>query len=753
MQPSRHLFASLALATIFSAQISVQASAQTPGNAGPSHALQSAGVEITRSPQTGLVTWMSGSLEQPVARSLGQAGSQSVEQAAASFLSSQAASFGLRSGSAELAATRTSEDESGRAFVRFQQKYQDIPILGAELNVQLDGGRNVVSVNGKSVGDLNLSVKPDVSADDALKTAITATARARKAPEADLSGSTPALVILDPRVMGGPAAAPALVWRVDVKSNVDPEIFELVLVNAQNGRIAVQFSQINHAAPPANAKQWVCDAANTASKYPCTQANAVSSPGSSSVADVKNAFKFAENTYDFYAKRFGRNSLDNKGLRLVSTTRFRDPDNPGSDFANAFWSSDTRQMVYGKNYASALDVVGHELSHGFTNFTSNLFYYYQSGSINESLSDTFGELIQRSYDGTTKWLMGEKLPDGAIRSMKNPPLHNQPDKMTSTLWTEDPFGDDTGGVHTNSGVGNKATYLITDGATFNGKTVNGIGVDKALAIYYRVNTHILQSASDYADLGNALKQACKDLTGTNPKNNDGQQTAKITANDCKEVGKAVAATEMNKQPQYWPIPAEAAVCSGTQQPANKLFEKFEAANTANFKFQPSDGHWSVQDFYASSNKHAIWGSGSGQFDTNVSSTAAVAIPTKAFLRFAHYYNFLGDSAGGYGGGVVEYQVGGGAWKRVPPSMFLNNPYNATLKAGTGNVLAGQKAFSGFSGGWTSSRIDLSSLAGKQVKFRFRVATDFNGAFDRGWMLDDVRIYTCKASSSAVAAAE
>ncbi len=79
--------------------------------------------------------------------------------------------------------------------------------------------------------------------------------------------------------------------------------------------------------------------------------------------------------------------------------------------------------------------------------------------------------------------------------------------------------------------------------------------------------------------------------------------AKITAQDCTQVANAVAATEMNKQLQYWPIPAEAAVCSGTQQPVNKLFEKFEAANQANFKFRPSDGtHWFITSLYAASNR-------------------------------------------------------------------------------------------------------------------------------------------------------
>jgi hypothetical protein len=249
------------------------------------------------------------------------------------------------------------------------------------------------------------------------------------------------------------------------------------------------------------------------------------------------------------------------------------------------------------------------------------------------------------------------------------------------------------------------------------------------------------------DLGLGLKQVCKDLQGTTPNNKSGKPSSsgKITSSDCDEVGKAVAATEIadkNKEPQYWPIPAEAQVCTKGKTPSDKLFEDFEASDPTKFKFQPSDTtHWFLDDFYAASNFQAVGGGGDGQFDTNISSTKAAKVPPKAFLRFAHFHNLNTDSTGSLAGGVVEYKAGGGDWKRVTPDMFLENPYNVTLKSGTGNVLAGEKAFSGFSGGWTSSRIDLSSLAGKSVKFRFRLATDPNGAFD-SWIIDDVRVYTC-----------
>jgi hypothetical protein len=94
----------------------------------------------------------------------------------------------------------------------------------------------------------------------------------------------------------------------------------------------------------------------------------------------------------------------------------------------------------------------------------------------------------------------------------------------------------------------------------------------------------------------------------------------------------------------------------------------------------------------------------------------------------------------------------GPWKRVKPGMFTHNPYNATISNISGHPLAGDKAFSGFSGGWTSSRVDLSSLKGKKVKFRFRIGTD-SSANSNEWFLDDIRIYRCvRKTNKSVAAA-
>ena len=140
-------------------------------------------------------------------------------------------------------------------------------------------------------------------------------------------------------------------------------------------------------------------------------------------------------------------------------------------------------MFFGDGYASADDVVGHELTHGVTEHESNLVYMNESGAINESLSDVFGELIDQTNgagndSASVKWLMGEDLPIGAIRSMKNPKLYGDPDRYLSPLYYT---GEgDNGGVHFNSGVNNKLCYLLTDGGSFNGETITAMGVDMRL---------------------------------------------------------------------------------------------------------------------------------------------------------------------------------------------------------------------------------------------------------------------------------
>ena len=171
-------------------------------------------------------------------------------------------------------------------------------------------------------------------------------------------------------------------------------------------------------------------------------------------------------------------------------------------------------MYFGDGYAYADDVVAHELTHVVTDFESNLIYSYQSGAINESLSDMWGEFVDLTNGRGTdtpavRWLLGEDVPGGAIRNMASPPQFSNPDRMGSPYYYNG--SGDEGGVHINSGVTNKLCYLLTDGDTFNGQTVTGMGIEKTARLFYEMQCHLLGPSSDFYDFYMLMGQATTNL--------------------------------------------------------------------------------------------------------------------------------------------------------------------------------------------------------------------------------------------------
>src|SRR5262249_1374284 len=150
----------------------------------------------------------------------------------------------------------------------------------------------------------------------------------------------------------------------------------------------------------------------------------------------------------------------------------------------AFFDPSDRRMYFGAGKV-AEDVTAHELTHGVTAAESGLLYENASGAINESFSDVWGEFVQLENNpgpASIRWLIGEDLQAGGLRSMKNPPLFNHPDRLGSPLYrppvqVPDNSNDD-GWVHFNSGINNKLCYLLTDGDSFNGYTVTGMGISR-----------------------------------------------------------------------------------------------------------------------------------------------------------------------------------------------------------------------------------------------------------------------------------
>jgi bacillolysin len=700
------------------------------------------GVRVSEHRGSGLVRFIGTSAGRPIARPRGLSASAAPSTAARAFLGRHGDAFGIRDEARDLRVTKSVRGAAGRSTVRFQQLDDGVPVLGGEFVVSLDADRNVLSASGEALAG-DVATAPGIGAAAAREAAVRAVARGEAVSAFQLKAELPELAIYDAGLLGGPGPPrPSLVWRLEVTSRSATPIDRLVLVDAQRGTVALTIDQIEHLK-----NRSICDANNANAQVPCTSpvATEADPPGAGDNADVSPAFEFSGDTYDFFAG-FGRDSLDDNGLPLKSTVRYCDP-SQACPYQNAFWNGE--QMVYGQGFAAADDVVGHELTHGVTDFSAHLYYYYQSGAINESLSDVFGEFIDQTNGAGTdtaavKWKVGEDIPGvGAIRDMKDPTVFNDPDRMTSPNYTADSGEGDAGGVHTNSGVNNKAAFLIADGGTFNGRTVTGLGIAKASRIYYAVQTSMLTSASDYADLGTALPQACTNLIGT----------AGITAADCTEVGDAVAAVEMESQPTTMAARApEAPVCAGGLVPTSLFSDDLE--NTASGNWSAGDGWYYPQNpnpyvgwdpTYATSGTTNVWGD--DPFDnagtSSISMTRSVAIPagSTAYLRFNHAFGFGDFQSTAYDGGILEISTNNGASYSDIGPLLTDVGYTGTISDNYDNPLGGRPAFVQESNGYRSSRATLSSLGGQSVRFRFTTAW-LSGGGGRGWFVDDISVYTC-----------
>lgn len=146
--------------------------------------------------------------------------------------------------------------------------------------------------------------------------------------------------------------------------------------------------------------------------------------------------------------------------------------------------------------------------------------------------------------------------------------------------------------------------------------------------------------------------------------------------------------------------------------------------------------------YASSGEYNMWGDNlDATADSFIATSQSYQIPANAYLHFHHDWSFEGFGASMYDGGVMEYSTnGGGSWNDAG-ALFSENGYNGTISDVFGNPLGGRQGFGGVSFGYTASRLDLSSLAGDDVRFRFRIGTD-SSIGDWGWFIDDIRIYSC-----------
>lgn len=380
----------------------------------------------------------------------------------------------------------------GRTQTRYQQYVGDASVFGGQITVNRDAAGTATSVVG--------AYFPGMTAKNAVKRSA-AQARGRVAQAIGARGHWSAPLRLDPRTG-------QLFYEV---SSIRDDSRPVRWINAQNGSTMKALNALAHGEgegvkgdtktidtvqedgvyllKTADDRQETYDAGN-AQVLPgtlMTDADDVwdftrpswRSPDQRPGVD---AHYYAGVVDDFYGDVFARDSIDGEGMQIVSTVHF------ANRYCNAFWNGE--QMTYGDGdgrtclpLSGGLDVVGHELTHGVTEFTSNLIYEDESGALNEAFSDMMGNTIEfYAADGgldpaaTPDWLIGEDViltPDDqpGFRNMGDPQEDADPDHYSELIITD----ADNGGVHSNSGIPNLAYYLAVNGGRNPGCDTVGSG--------------------------------------------------------------------------------------------------------------------------------------------------------------------------------------------------------------------------------------------------------------------------------------
>jgi thermolysin len=470
----------------------------------------------------------------------------------------------IRSRELELRLEREDTLIPGRRHTRYLQTVNGVPIYGADIARQTDEKGLTASIFGDLYEGVKVATTPALGSDRVRELI---TARTGVVLGADRE---PRLMIL-PREGG----AFTLVYTARVAT---PEDITLYFIDAETGAIVDQRSDAKRQASSvgigigvlgerkkvSSSSQGGTYVGSDRLRPPMIETydmrgnlarllnilNGFTIPGASDFAsDTDNdwtdganvdAHAYAGYTYDYYFKRFGRRGLDNANIRMRSFTHPVNRDDArtasiavlGTFYVNAFYAGDGI-MVYGEglpptltlggqrwNYlAGSLDVVAHELTHGVTDYSSDLIYANESGALNEAFSDIMGVSTVFFYQqagsgaGTADYIIGnDVITPGGLRSLADPLAYGDPDNYRIRFTGF----EDNGGVHINSGIASHAFYLAIEGGTNRTSrlSVQGVGAanrEQMEKVFYRAFTQLLPANARFVTARAATLQAAQDL--------------------------------------------------------------------------------------------------------------------------------------------------------------------------------------------------------------------------------------------------
>jgi bacillolysin len=458
------------------------------------------------------------------------------------FLLNIKRSLKIKNPSVEFDITDLSDASASGSHYKIRQKYLRLLVLGAEATVHING--NNAQFVGRTIASPAIDVTPALSGEYAIQRAITdlrengIAMRDLSAEEKSLleyTGPTATLVIFplpgsgDSSILGYQVLVrPTMMdwWEyiVDAKSGVIVSKINRtrdagdVLTKAKDLRDSMRtihtyqsdkYYMIDASRPMFNpSKSQIPNTLTGAiamydymNKYPATSSfSLVSNTQNTWSPTAVSAQYNATVAYEYYRTTHGRNSINGTGGSILSFINVADQS--GQPMDNAYWNGSG--MFYGNGnkvfypLAAALDVAGHELTHGVVQATAALGYAGQTGALNESMADIFGCMIDRS-----NWTMGETVvrpglyPSNALRDLSNP--HNgaakgktgwQPQSMKEFQVLPNTSAGDNGGVHINDGIPNYAYYLFASAVT----------KEEAEKVYYRTLTTYLGASAQFIDL-------------------------------------------------------------------------------------------------------------------------------------------------------------------------------------------------------------------------------------------------------------
>lgn len=434
---------------------------------------------------------------------------------------------GVRDPEAELTLLTAKQDDLGLTHVRLDQVHKGVPVFGGQIITHLDGV-NVRSVTGRAFqGARGVDTTPALTAAQAIEAA-----RAALGDGGGIAKEPQAKLVILPARDGSSGAT--LTYQVQIfveHTDKAPERHEY-FVDATSGAILFHYNSIPTGTGYSlfSGNQYIPTTGTWGNYYMQSPTHGYSYtydyPYGTTFRDYDDVWgnntvynrqtvgvdaHFAmTRTWDYFQTRHARCGMNNGCAQTASAVHY------GTKVANAFYSGG--RMYFGDGDGSttpwvSVDVVAHEFTHGVTEYASGLQYFDESGAANESFSDIFGTAVEYTVGISPDYLLAEDVNWYGIRSMSNPPQFGHPDHYSERVYIGS--GYDNGGVHFNSGIQNKAFYLLAEGGSHpnNGIFVTAIGREAAERIFYRALEVYVGPSSQFADVRNACDWAAGDIYG------------------------------------------------------------------------------------------------------------------------------------------------------------------------------------------------------------------------------------------------